>query len=131
MAKYDDAWMEAWKNKVNADPVTARLAKFMTVNFGLSYGEERKYVIKVYEGKVMEIVNLEGKNAQNFPHEFSLDATKEAWDKFVLDPAPPLFHDLWAMAHPLHRHMVINGNTHAFWQNIRALCWMFDLVRAI
>ena len=130
MANYDDKWMEKWKDTVNADPVARRLGKFMTVNFGMSYGDT-KYLIKVYEGQIMEVINLTGQNVQNFPHEFSLDASVEAWDKFILDPPPAMFHDLWGMAHPLHRHMVVNGNTHVFWQNIRALCWMYDLVRAV
>jgi hypothetical protein len=122
--------MLAWKDKVNSNAVSKRLGKFMTVNFGMSYGDT-KYLIKVYEGEIMDIINLSGQNVQNFPHEFSLDASQEAWDKFIQNPAPALFHDLWAMAHPLHRHMVVNGNTKVFWQNIRALSWMYDLVREV
>jgi hypothetical protein len=42
----------------------------------------------------------------------------------------PTFNDIWAMAHPLHNHMRIEGNnTLPFWQNLWALAHMLSLMR--
>ena len=51
--------------------------------------------------------------------------------KFSQKMPPPMFNDIWAMAHPLHRQLVIEGNQLTFWQNMRAMHWMLSLMREI
>ena len=54
-----------------------------------------------------------------------------AWAYFSQPVPPPMYNDIWAMAHPLHNHLTIEGNTLPFWQNLRALTRMLSLMRAI
>jgi hypothetical protein len=42
-----------------------------------------------------------------------------------------MFNDIWAMAHPLHKQLQIEGNQKPFWQNMRALTWMLALMREV
>jgi hypothetical protein len=42
-----------------------------------------------------------------------------------------MFNDIWAMAHPLHKQLVIDGNQLPFWQNMRALTRMLSLMRQV
>ena len=44
---------------------------------------------------------------------------------------PPMYNDIWAMAHPLHGKLRIEGDTMIFWQNLRALFWMLAIMRQI
>jgi hypothetical protein len=64
-------------------------------------------------------------------YEFALRAPSSAWAKFSQKMPPPMFNDIWAMAHPLHRQLRIDGNTLPFWQNLRALSWMLALMREV
>ena len=53
--------------------------------------------------------------------DFALPAPSSAWTKFSMVIPPPMFNDIWAMAHSLHKQRVIEGNQLRFWKNIRAL----------
>jgi hypothetical protein len=52
-------------------------------------------------------------------------------DYLIEQVPPPMFNDIWAMAHPLHGHLRIDGNTLPFWQNLRALTRMLSLMRQV
>lgn len=42
-----------------------------------------------------------------------------------------MYNDIWAMAHPLHESLSIDGDGKALWQNVRALMWMLSYMRQI
>jgi len=65
----------------------------------------------------------------DFGFEFALRASSVTWGKFAQQIPPPMFNDIWAMAHPLHRHLRIDGDAMTFWQNLRALTHMLSLMR--
>jgi hypothetical protein len=42
-----------------------------------------------------------------------------------------MYNDIWAMAHPIHGKLKIEGDTKPFWQNLRALSWMLAIMRQV
>ena len=63
------------------------------------------------------------------PWSFALRAPEESWEKFTQKLPPPMYNDIWAMAHPLHGRLRMDGDVKVLWQNIRALMWMLDRMR--
>lgn len=63
------------------------------------------------------------------PWSFALRAPSESWEKFTQKVPPPMYNDVFAMAHPLHGSLTIDGDVKVLWQNVRALTWMLGLIR--
>ncbi len=125
---FDLEWIERWARIVNDDRILPVIGRFFTSRFLLGF-DEREYLIEMQDGKVRRI--SEGLTPNNFGYEFGLKATSSAWSKFCQQIPPPTFNDIWAMAHPLHKNMIIEGNTLPFWQNVRALTRMLALMRNV
>lgn len=125
---FDLNWFERWARIVNDDRILPVTARFFNGKFLIGI-DDTDYLIEVQDGKIKRI--YEGLTDDNFGYEFGLKASASTWSKFTQKLPPPLFHDLWAMAHPLHRHMSIEGNTLLFWQNVRALTRMLALMRDV
>jgi hypothetical protein len=123
---FDLEWVEQWARRVNEDRILAVIGRFFTGRFVLGI-DETDYLIEVSKGKIQRIA--EGLAANDFGFDFALRAPSGSWAKFSQPIPPPTFNDIWAMAHPLHGHMRIEGNTFPFWQNLRALTHMFSLMR--
>ena len=123
---FDLEWVERWARRVNEDRVLPVIGRFFTSRFVLGV-DDAEYLIEVRKGKVERI--SEGLEANDFGFEFALKAPSSAWSKFSQPIPPPMFNDIWAMAHPLHKQLIIEGNTMPFWQNLRALTWMLSLMR--
>ena len=102
--------------------------RFFTNRFVLGV-DDTEYLIEVRKGKIERI--SEGLEPNDLGYEFALKAPSSAWAKFSQPIPPPMFNDIWAMAHPLHKQLIIEGNTMPFWQNLRALTWMLSLMREI
>jgi hypothetical protein len=47
------------------------------------------------------------------------------------EAAPPRYNYIWAVAHPLHGRLRMDGDVKVLWQNIRALMWMLDRMREV
>lgn len=127
MAKFDDQWMSNWLKKVNEDKVFSLIGKYFTANFLIGIGEN-EYLLSLRNGKVEDFTDEISSVSQ---WQFALRAPSESWSKFSQPIPPPKFNDIWAMAHPLHGRLKIEGDTKIFWQNVRALTWMLDLMRAV
>lgn len=125
---FDLDWIERWARAVNDDRRLPVIGRFFNCRFLIGV-DEREYLIEMQDGKIKRI--CEGLTPDNFGYEFGLKASASAWSKFCQEIPPPLFNDIWAMAHPLHKHMVIEGNTLPFWQNVRALTHMLALMRGV
>ena len=123
---FDLEWVEHWARRVNEDRILAVIGRFFTGKFVLGI-DDNDYLIEVSKGKIQRIA--EGLNANDFGFDFALRAASGSWAKFAQPIPPPMFNDIWAMAHPLHQHLRIEGNTLPFWQNLRALTHMFSLMR--
>ncbi len=123
---FDLEWVERWARLVNEDRILPVIGRFFTGRFVIGI-DDTDYLIEVQKGKVQRIAETLASN--DFGFEFALRASSSTWGKFSQPIPPPLFNDIWAMAHPLHRHLRIDGNTLPFWQNLRALTRMLSLMR--
>ena len=127
MAEFDSQWMNAWQDEVNNDPALAVFGRYFTDNFLLGFGD-KEYLVSVREGRIERVTdNL----SADTPWTFGLRGPRESWEKFIQQVPPPMYNDIWAMAHPLHKQLVIEGNTLPFWQNLRALTRMLSLMRQV
>lgn len=123
---FDLEWVERWARQVNEDRRLPVIGRFFSGRFVLGI-DDTDYLIEVSKGKVQKIA--EGLAPNDFGFEFALRASSVTWGKFAQEIPPPMFNDIWAMAHPLHRHLRIDGNAMPFWQNLRALTHMLSLMR--
>ncbi len=127
MAEFDSQWMNAWQDEVNNDPALAVFGKYFTANFLLGFGD-KEYLVSVREGRIERITdNL----SADTPWTFGLRGPRESWEKFIQQVPPPMYNDIWAMAHPLHGSVSVDGDIKAVWQNMRALFWMLSDMRQI
>ncbi len=127
MAEFDSQWMNAWQDEVNNDPALAVFGKYFTANFLLGFGD-KEYLVSVREGRIERITdNL----SADTPWTFGLRGPRESWEKFIQQVPPPMYNDIWAMAHPLHGSLSVDGDIKAVWQNMRALFWMLSDMRQI
>lgn len=127
MAEFDSEWMNAWQDEVNNDPALAVFGKYFTEDFLLGFGD-KEYLVSVREGRIERITdNL----SADTPWTFGLRGPRESWEKFIQQVPPPMYNDIWAMAHPLHGSLSVDGDVKAVWQNMRALFWMLADMRQI
>lgn len=127
MAEFDSQWMNAWQDEVNNDPALSVFGKYFTTNFLLGFGD-KEYHVSVREGRIERITdNL----SADTPWKFGLRGPRESWEKFIQQVPPPMYNDIWAMAHPLHGQLQVDGDLKVLWQNMRALFWMLALMRQV
>lgn len=125
---FDLDWMERWGRHVNEDRILPVVGRFFTGRFVVGV-DEKEYLIEVRKGRIERI--SDGLAPNDFGYDFGLKAPSTAWAKFCQQIPPPMFNDIWAMAHPLHKQLIIEGNTLHFWQNLRALTRMLSLMRQV
>jgi hypothetical protein len=126
--RFDLEWVGTWARRVNDDRILPVIGRFFTSKFVLGV-DDAEYLIDVRNGKIQRVA--EGLTANDLGYDFGLKAPSSAWSKFCQKIPPPMFNDIWAMAHPLHKQLVIEGNTLPFWQNLRALTHMLALMRQV
>jgi hypothetical protein len=125
---FDLEWIERWARTVNDDRILPVIGRFFTSRFVLGV-DEVEFLVDVRGGKIQRIA--EGLTPNDLGYDFGLKAPSSAWAKFSQKIPPPMFNDIWAMAHPLHKQLIIEGNTLPFWQNLRALSRMLSLMREV
>jgi hypothetical protein len=125
---FDLEWIERWARRVNEDRILPVTGRFFTGRFVLGV-DETEFLIVVREGKIARI--SEGLSPSDMGYDFALKAPASAWSKFAQPVPPPMFNDIWAMAHPLHKQLSIEGNTLTFWQHLKTLARMLSLMRQV
>lgn len=118
------AWMEKYRDTVNADPEMAVIGDWFTLDFKISF-EGNDFRISVREGKIAEI---ERNPRFDKPVAFTLRAPMSVWNKFISPNPPPLYHDFFAMLMRVDE-FVLDGNTLATMQNARALHRMMNILK--
>jgi hypothetical protein len=118
------AWMEKYRETVNADPEMAVIGDWFTVDFKISF-EGTEFRISVREGKIAEI---EHSPRFDRPVAFTLRAPMSVWNKFISPNPPPLYHDFFAMLMRVD-DFVLDGNTLTTMQNARALHRMMNILK--
>jgi hypothetical protein len=117
-------WLEAFRDRVNADPEMKLIGRWFTTPISLSFGEIR-YVLRIAEGRIGEIAanpRIDVRAA------FGFRAPVEVWRKFLNATPPPLYHDFFAMLMRVPE-FVIEGDSLLAMQNARALHRMMNLMR--
>ena len=128
LTELDVEWVGKWARKVNDDKVLRVIGRFFDANFVIGI-DEQDYIIQVRGGKIEMVSNEIHANMMGW--QFALRAPASSWNKFIEPVPPPMFNDIWAMAHPLHGNLKIEGDTKIFWQNLSALTWMLSLMRQV
>lgn len=103
------------------------IGRYFTADFLLGFGEQ-EYVVSVRDGRIERITDELGVET---PWSFGLRAPEESWAKFAQRIPPPMYNDIWAMAHPLHGRLQMDGDSKVLWQNMRALMWMLERMREV
>ena len=118
------AWMEKYRDTVNADPEMSVIGDWFTADFKISF-EGAEFLISVREGKIADI---EENPRFDRPAAFSLRAPMSVWNKFISPNPPPLYHDFFAMLMRVD-DFVLDGNTLTTMQNARALHRMMNILK--
>jgi len=117
-------WLEAFRDRVNADPEMKLIGSWFTTSIALAFGETR-YVLRVEEGRIGAIVASPRIDARAA---FGFRAPLEVWGKFLSAAPPPLYHDFFAMLMRVPE-FVMEGDGLIAMQNARALHRMMNLMR--
>ena len=127
MAVFDAGWMERWKDLVNQDRVIKIIGKHLSTNVLFAFGDTA-YIVSYVGG---QIARIEGDIGPESTYAFALRGPTQTWEKFVQPLPPPMYNDIWAMAHPLHGRLQIEGDVKVMWQNLRAFTWTLDFMRNV
>jgi hypothetical protein len=127
MAAFDARWMERWQDLVNQDSVTKVIGRHLSAEVLFEFGNTA-YVVSYVNGTVARVTPNIGPETT---YQFALRGPAETWGKFVQPVPPPMYNDIWAMAHPLHGRLKIEGDVKVMWQNLRAFTWTLDLMRNV
>jgi hypothetical protein len=128
MDEFGSQWIQQWQKCVNKDAVMKNIGRYFDENVLLDFGEDKAYVVHFRSGQVDRIVDKAGPEDR---YAFALRAPKSSWQKFVQRVPPPMYNDIWAMAHPLHGRLKIEGDVKVVWQNLRAFTWALALMRDV
>lgn len=127
MQAFDYQWMNSWEDTVNQDPTMKVIGRYFTTDFLLGFGE-KEYLVSMHQGRIERITD---QLSIDTPWTFALRGPRESWEKFIQRVPPPMYNDIWAMAHPLHGRLKMDGDVKVLWQNLRALTWMLDRMREL
>lgn len=118
------AWMETYKDAVNADAEMSVVGDWFSEDFKISF-EGTDYLISVRAGRIVEIAE----NPRfDRPVAFTLRAPMSVWNKFISPSPPPLYHDFFAMLMRIDEFQ-LDGNSLATMQNARALHRMMNILK--
>jgi hypothetical protein len=120
----EPAWMEAYRNRVNADPEMAVIGGWFSVPLSFTFGE-RRYVVRIERGRIVDINAAPRIDSRS---SFGFRAPMTVWEKFVSSDPPALYHDFFAMLMRVPE-FVLEGDGLVAMQNARALQRMMNLMR--
>lgn len=124
---FDTSWMKRWQAAVNANGPMKWIGKHFTAQFLLGFGE-KNFVVSFDKGKLVDFTDQIGPETC---YQLAIRGPAESWKKFVQKVPPPMYNDLWAMAHPLHGRVTMEGDQKILWQNMRAFFWALERMREV
>ncbi|MEX2481495.1 MAG: hypothetical protein WD928_11605 [Gammaproteobacteria bacterium] len=124
---FDMSWMKQWQDAVNKNGPMQWIGKHFTADLLFGFGD-KQYVVNFDKGKLAAISDQLGPETC---YQLAIRGPAESWQKFCEPVPPPMYNDLWAMAHPLHGRVTLEGDQMVLWQNMRALMWALDRMREI
>mgnify|MGYP001394448835 FL=1 len=127
MSMFDNAWMNKWQKAVNGNDPMSWIGKHFSAEFLFGFGES-EYQVSFLKGKIDSFTD---EMTPETCYSLAIRGPAESWEKFCQKVPPPMYNDLWAMAHPLHGRVTLEGDQMLLWQNMRALMWALDRMREI
>ena len=124
---FDTAWIKKWQDAVNNNGPMSWIGKHFTADLLFGFGD-KEYVVSFQQGKLAAATDSLGPETR---YQLAIRGPAESWKKFCQPTPPPMYNDLWAMAHPLHGRVKLEGDQMVLWQNMRALMWALDRMREI
>jgi hypothetical protein len=125
MASFSEvAWMDAYRERVNADSEMEVIGGWFTTSLSFTFGAKRD-VVRVERGKIADINVAPRVDARLA---FGFRAPMAVWDKLVSPYPPALYHDFFAMRMRVPE-FVLEGDGLVAMQNARALQRMMNLMR--
>lgn len=121
----DKTLLEELQQVLRSDPELAVEGKFFTCSLLLATSEHR-FLLRFRDG---ELVDLIPNPMPVDAWQFAIKAPDHTWERFLQDPPPPEFHDIWAAT--WLGHMMIEGDVKVLMQNHRALWRTLKLLREI
>ena len=115
MEIFDRDWMGRWRDAVNRDAPLRVIGKHLNAAVMLEFGD-RAYYVAFRNGAIAELGSEIGPETC---WQFALRAPRQSWEKFCQPVPPPMYNDIWAMAHPLHGRLQIDGDVKVMWQHLR------------
>ena len=120
----DVAWMDAYRERVNADPEMEVIGGWFSTSLAITF-DEKRYVLRVERGKITDINAAPRIDARSA---FGLRAPMAVWGKFMSANPPALYNDFFAMLMRVPE-FVLEGDGLVAMQNARALHRMMNLMR--
>lgn len=124
---FDMSWMKRWQDAVNANGPMSWIGKHLDADLLLGFGD-KEFVVSFRNGKVASFTD---QFTPETCYQLALRGPADSWKKFCEKVPPPMYNDIWAMAHPLHGRLRMEGDQKVLWQNMRALFWAFDRMREV
>jgi hypothetical protein len=121
--KIDERLLEGLREAMASDRELAVVGRFFTCDLLLGSGD-RRFLLRFREGGLFEIVP---DPLPVVPWQVAIKAPEETWEKFLQNPPPPMFHDVWAAV--WLGHMTLEGDTKVFMQNHLAVWRTLKLLR--
>lgn len=124
---FETAWVKKWQDAVNKNGPMSWIGKHFTADLLFGFGD-KEYVVSFQQGKLSQVSDQQGPETR---YQLAIRGPAESWTKFCQPVPPPMYNDLWAMAHPLHGRVTLQGDQMVLWQNMRALMWALDRMREV
>lgn len=121
--KIDERLLEGLREAMASDRELAVVGRFFTCDLLLGSGD-RRFLLRFREGGLFEIVP---DPLPVVPWQVAIKAPEETWEKFLRNPPPPMFHDVWAAV--WLGHMTLEGDTKVLMQNHLAVWRTLKLLR--
>lgn len=120
--KLDEQLLGRLQEAMGEDPELAVVGKFFDCD--LLLGGDRRFLLRIRGGELLEVIP-DPLPVQ--PWRVAIKAPDETWEKFLQDPPPPEYHDVWAAT--WLGHMLLEGDTKVLMQHYRAIWRMLKLLR--
>jgi hypothetical protein len=123
---FSDEWLNAFRERVDADPEMRAIGGWFTVAFSLTCGDRRS-IVTFEGGRLVDYVlspRLDVRCA------FGFRASPDIWTKFLAADPEPLFHDVFAMLMRVPG-FVLEGDTLVAMQHARALHRAMNVMRLV
>jgi hypothetical protein len=119
-----NTWVDKFRSQNDSDAELQAHGKFYSCSFLLD-AEEHRYLVRMYKGKVEEILVDPGPLDERY--QFAIRASADTWRKFSQPTPPPMYHGIWAAS--FQKDMRLEGDLLVLMQNLRCVTRQLELLR--